>query len=116
MSNVVFKNAEEAFFWAVDCEKAKKDGARAVSGYGFPLRPCNALDVFIVLQRLYAQGKIKTDHCLTLRFFGLRGMRPDPRIRPHTTKDGRDERRAYELWCEAMDLMEKELRKKGIVQ
>lgn len=107
-----FESAEAAYFWAVECEKYKAEGARFRAGLGVP-RPCEPADIFICLKRLYDAGRIKTDHVLTLRFFGIRGYTPDPK---HYHKgDGRDERAAYKLWSEAMDLLESELLKKQIV-
>lgn len=109
-----FLSAEEAYFWTVEIEKMKLDGAQLRSGYQKIERPCSSIDIVKVIQNLCEQRKLNIQHMLTLRFFGLRGMVPDPTVYGRKY-DGRDERIAHKLWTEAMGLIEEVLIRKGIV-
>ena len=61
---------------------------------------------------------------ITLKNFGRLGSKPDPKVHggygayayKKRGEYGRDERKACKWWCEAMDIIEPELRAKGIVQ
>lgn len=103
-----FNDAQEAFFYMVNCQRARSDGARYVKGAGLYNRPCHPDDILIVIDRLYRQRKISMDHVLILRHYGVRQMPPDER-RPK-------EARAAKLWEEAMDKLTDALREKGIIE
>lgn len=104
--HVPFDTAEEAWFWFIQAHDARMDGARIVAGVGVS-RPCEPVDIFKVMEKLYRAQKLSMEHVLTLRCFGRRMMPPDPR-RPK-------ESRAHKFWCEALELMEEGLVAKGIV-
>ncbi len=104
---IPFASAEEAWFWFIQAQQARNDGARFRVGAGLYPRPCEPLDILKVLDRLYRARKLMMDHVLVLRHYGRRMMPPDPyRVK---------EARAHKLWIEALGLMEFVLVGKGIV-
>jgi len=107
IETIPFSSAEEAWFWFIQAQQAREDGARFSVGAGLYPRPCEPIDILKVLDRLYRKRRITIDHALVLRHYGRRMMPPDP----HRVK----ERRAYGLWTEALGWMEMILVDKGIV-
>lgn len=103
---VPYDSAEHAFFCMADRQRARADGAR-FSPTGFE-RPGTGLDVQKTIERLYREGQLSVEHIKVLRHFGKLGMRP--------CKDVANEKRAADLWDEAMKTIETQLKKKGIVQ
>jgi hypothetical protein len=104
---VPFHSAEEAWFWFLQAQTARAEGARIVAGAGCNPRPCEPVDIFRALERLYRARRLVMDHMLVLRYYGRRMMPPDP----HCPK----EVRAYGLWTEALERLEEVLLGKGIV-
>lgn len=112
-----FIDAEEAWFWFMACEKAKADGAKIERGHDNPVRSCLPTDIYVVVTRLRQQGILQAYHMIVLKAFGLRMMPPDPTVFGRNGGgEKRDERQASKWWNEAMDIIEVELRKKGIVE
>lgn len=117
-----FNCAEDAWFWFIECEKAKNDGARFIAGMGIE-RPCNPIDIYIIMTRLVQKRLLRNHHLVTLKNFGNYGYAPSSRIFPANHafsrivrgETGRDERTAAIWWKEAMDMMSDELENKGIV-
>lgn len=108
IETVPFESAEEAWFWFIQAQAARNDGARFVSGLGHVQRPCEPLDILNVLNRLYRQRRLLMDHMHVLRHYGRRMLAPDGlRVK---------EMRAHTLWHEAMDKLEGVLEAKGIVR
>ena len=103
-----FDSAEEAWFWFIDAQSARNDGARFTAGLGLYPRPCEPTDILKVLNRLYRGRMILMDHLLVLRHYGRRKLPPDDR-RPK-------EARAAKLWAEALAKLEEALESKGIVR
>ena len=103
-----FLSAEEAWFWFVQNQLAKADGARIAAGMSLVQRPCEPVDIYKVMERLYRGRRLLMDHILVLRHYGRRLMSPDPR-RPK-------EIRAHGLWVEALERMEEVMILKGIVK
>jgi hypothetical protein len=103
-----FSSAEEAWFWFVQAQMAKSEGARIVSGRSGVQRPCEPIDVFQAMERLYRARRLRMDHILVLRHYGRRQMSPDP-LR-------QKEIRASGLWNEALSILEEVLIAKGIVK
>ncbi len=104
---VPFASAEEGWFWFVQAQQAREEGARFMAGAGLYPRPCEPVDILKILDRLYRGRVITWDHVLVLKHYGRRLMPPDPdRVR---------ERRAYLLWVEALGQMEMAMVAKGIV-
>lgn len=102
-----FASAEEAWFWFMQCLRARHDGARFVAGAGLVPRPCDPDDIWRALDRLHRRRRLQRSHLLVLRHFGERLMVPDP--------DRRTEADAARLWDEALDRLGTVLRAKGIV-
>ena len=105
---VPFATAEEAWFWFIQAQAARAEGARIVAGMSAVARPCEPLDIFRVMERLYRGRRLLMDHVLVLRYYGRRLLPPDPR--------SMKELRAHELWCDALKKMEDVLVSKGIVE
>lgn len=105
---VPFETAEEAWFWFVQAQEARNDGARFVSGQGACPRPCEPVDILKSVDRLYRNRRLLWDHVLVLRHYGVRRMAPDPR----RVKESR----AYDVWSEALERLEEVLVRKGIVR
>lgn len=104
---IPFDSAEEAWFWFLQAQTAKEEGARITAGSALLPRPCEPVDIFRVMEHLYRKRRLVMDHLLVLRHYGRRLMPPDPR-RPK-------EIRASQLWIEALDRLEESLISKGIV-
>ena len=105
---VPFESAEEAWFWFIAAQQAKEEGARITAGQSLTPRPCEPVDIFRVLDRLYRGRMVLWDHVLVLKHYGKRGMKPDS-FRPN-------EAHAARLWQEALEKLEEALVAKGIVE
>lgn len=107
IETIPFASAEEAWFWFIEAQAAREDGARFSQGLGLYPRPCEPIDILKVLDRLYRKRKLLMDHALVLRHYGKRMLAPDPyRVK---------EARAHGLWVEALGEIEMVLVAKGIV-
>lgn len=102
-----FKSAEEAWFWFIQAQTARNEGAKISAGAGLYPRPCEPVDIIQALERLYRARHVTMDHVMVLRHYGQRLLSPDPR-RPK-------EIRAYGMWREALEKLEDALVKKRIV-
>lgn len=103
-----FPSAEEAWFWFVQAQEAKAAGARVRAGLGLTERPCEPIDIYRAVDRLYRQRKLLRDHLHVMAHYGRRLSAPD---------SARDrEARAAVLWGEAFERLTPLLRQKGIVQ
>lgn len=103
-----FDSVEEAWFWFIQAQAARNDGARYARGVGLIPRPCEPLDILKVLDRLHRHRRLLMEHLLVLRHYGRRLMAPDLR-RPK-------ECRAFHIWREALARLEPALARKGIVR
>ena len=101
-----FTSGEEAWFWCCRCrlgdrEKfTKQDNQNAKS--------CETNDIYISLRRLEHKGLIGPNHIKILVRFGMEQSPPSLRFGAS--------RLQCCLWREAIDLLEQELRSKGIVE
>lgn len=102
-----FSSAEEAWFWFMQAHQALLDGAKPRAGAALTPRPCEPVDIFRALDRLYRHRRLIRDHVAVLAHYGRRLMAPDP-VR-------RREARSAGLWREALERLEGPLRRKGIV-
>lgn len=105
---VPFPSAEEAWFWFIQAQEAKAAGARVRAGLGLTERPCEPLDIYRAVDRLYRQRKLLRDHLHVMAHYGRRLSAPD------SSRDR--EARAAALWTEAFEQLAPLLRQKGIVQ
>ena len=103
-----FTTAQDAWFWFIDAQTAKEAGVYMKSASGFYNRPCEPVDILVILDRLYRKRQLLRDHVLVLRHYGKRKMPPDSRRIK--------EQRAAMLWDEAMDILEEALIAKAIVE
>ncbi len=107
-ATIPFMSAAEAWFWFMDAQQAKNEGARVTAGLSLYPRPCEPIDILKTVDRLYRQRRLLMDHLLVLRHYGRRRYSPDPtRVK---------EMRAARLWEEALDRIQDVLVEKGIVQ
>lgn len=103
-----FKSAEEAWFWFIQNQMAREDGARIAAGLSLVSRPCEPVDIYKIMERLYRSRRLLMDHILVLRHYGRRLMSPDPRRIKEV--------KAHGLWIEALSRMEEVMIGKGIVE
>ncbi len=102
-----FQSAEEAWFWFIRAQRARREGLRH-AGSGLMVRPCESDDVYLAAVHLMRAGVIGKAHLRVLLTYGGKDRPPDPRVR--------DEAWAARLWDEALDRMTTVLRRKGIVE
>ena len=105
---VPFDTVEEAWFWFIQAQAARNDGARFSAAQGTVSRPCEPLDILKTLDTLYRSRRVLMDHLLVLRHYGRRMMAPDARRAK--------EARAHTLWHEALARLHPVLERKGIVR
>jgi len=105
---VPFVDAEEAWFWFIQAQEAKNEGARFTAGLSLTPRPCEPTDILKILDTLYRNRRLERDHLLVLRHYGRRQLAPDTR----RVKEAR----AGMLWKEAMDRIEPVLLRKKIIR
>jgi len=104
----LFNDAQEAWFWFVQAQEARNEGARFTAGVSLFPRPCEPADMLKILDGLYRQRRLMRDHLLVLRHYGRRQLAPDlNRVK---------EVQAHRLWHEALERIEPILIRKGIVQ
>lgn len=108
MKTTPFVSAEEAWFWFMQAQQARLDGARIMGGQGALARPCEAADIFKIVDRLYRQRRLMRDHLLVLRHYGRRFLAPDPRRAK--------EARAHALWTESLERIGAVLESRGIMR
>ena len=103
-----FDTVEEAWFWFIQAQQARIDGARITAGIGAISRPCEPIDILQALDGLYRNRKLTMDHLLVLRHYGRRMLPPDPRRAK--------EIRGYRMWNEAMAELATVLEEKKIIK
>ena len=103
-----FATAEEAWFWFIEANQARLEGARFTAARGNVRRPCEPVDILRILDRLYRTRRLMMDHLRVLRFYGVRQMAPEGWRR--------SEARAATLWREAMRALEPVLVAKNIMK
>ncbi|MCW8915040.1 MAG: hypothetical protein OQK24_04210 [Magnetovibrio sp.] len=104
---VAFISAEEAWFWFMRSERARREGAQLSDGSSLMTRPCEPDDIYRAVMRLHRQKRITNAHLKTLAHFGWRECPPDSRVR--------EEEYHLRLWEDALDRLTTELKAKEIV-
>lgn len=104
---VPFADVEEVWFWAMQAHQASLDGARVRAGQALLPRPCEATDIFRVVDRLFRQRRLLREHLLVLVRYGRLFMAPE--------RDRAREAADWLLWNEALDRIAPVLRTKGII-
>jgi hypothetical protein len=102
-----FASAEEAWYWTISALDARAEGALIFQGGGAVVRPCEPGDVVKRVDGLFRRGRLSREHVEVLARWGRRSHAPDVRVR--------SEERDAMLWAEALDLLEAELARAGIV-
>lgn len=102
-----FGCAEEAWFWFVRSQEARRDGARFVDCASAFQRPCDPDDIYRAVLGLARDGRIGRSHLHVLGRFGLIGKPPDRRCPEQVG--------LAPLWEEALDRLATVLRGKGIL-
>ena len=105
---IEFLDAEEAWFWFVRSERARREGARLTEEASDNTRPCEPDDIYRAVMRLYRRRVISGEHLKVLAEYGWRECPPDPRAR--------EQERAHLLWDDALDRLTTELKTKGIMR
>ena len=103
-----FADAEEAWFWFIRCEKARRDGARFRQGLSRMARPCDPDDIYRAVLTLYRTNQIRRHHVDVLNRHGFAECAPDPRCR--------EEEKAARHWDEALDRLGTLLKGKGLMK
>lgn len=90
-----FQNAEQIWFWFV---YSKGMRGRCIRGFGNTAqRPCELLDVEMMVTKLYLAGRLNDKHLTTMKKYGDRRRAPNP--------NDWSERRDAELWTTAMQIL-----------
>ena len=108
LPTVPFIDVEQAWFWFIRCQQARRDGARFDTVSGGVRRPCDPDDIYRAAAGLKRRGAISGAHLRVLAAYGLAGRPPDPRCR--------EEVWPARLWAEALDRLTTVLKAKGIVE
>ena len=104
----LFSDAEEAWFWFVRTYMARAGGAKFTAGEGDCVRPCEAIDILKIVDRLYRNCRLSRDQIYVMRHYGIRNMAPD--------KYHPKEQKSFYLWTEAMEILGEILEDKGIIE
>ena len=102
-----FVSAEEAWFWFMQANQARNDGARMSANEGRIIRPCVPDDILKILTRLHRNRQLDMNHFRVLRHYGVRMMAPD--------ETRSNEHLAWRLWRDAMDVLGDVLIAKNVV-
>jgi hypothetical protein len=104
----LFDNSQDAWFWFMQANEAKRVGAKCSPGLGAVSRPCEPEDIMNIVNKLYRQRSLLIDHVRILAHYGKKLCAPnDDRYR---------EKKAVTLWREAMAKIEPVFIKKGIIR
>ncbi len=103
---VPFTDAEEAWFWFVQCQARRTEGAR-LDNLTDRERPCEPDDIYRAVMGLRLRGRLEASHLRVLARYGRAGRPPDSRAR--------EEEWAARMWDEAVDALTTPLKTKGIV-
>lgn len=103
----LFSNAEEAWFWFMQANKARQDGAKSRVEFGAVIRPCEPSDILKILERLRRHRRLDMNHFRVMRYYGERMVAPD-RCRVKESS-------AAKIWNEAMSVLGEVLIAKNII-
>lgn len=104
---ILFRDAEEAWFWFIRSTRARMDGARLTEEASNVTRPCEPDDLYRLVMALRKRKLLRDDHLRVLAKYGWRESPPDARVREET--------HALHLWDEALDRLTTHLKAKEIV-
>ena len=101
-----FYSAEEAWFWCCRCRKVQQ--VKILKKDTFKEKNFETNDIYIIIRRLQLKKYINEHHIRILVRFGIEQAPPSVRF-------GATEYECF-LWQQAMFFLDKELRKKGLVE
>lgn len=102
-----FDSAEEAWMWFARCQLARVEGVRFTADAGDVVRPCDPDDIYLAVAHLVRLRVLSAEHVSVLGRFGCRLAAPDPWAG--------DSQADAVRWGQALERLEGELRRKGIV-
>ena len=97
-----FQNAEQLWFWFLYSKSIQNNFRR---NSGSVKRPCEILDVEILVTKLYLSGKLSEAQLETMKKFGDKRHAPNQYIYA--------ENKFVALWNSAMDTLKKSAKEKG---
>ena len=103
-----FDTTQEAWFWFMQANEAKRVGAKCSPGMGAVSRPCEPEDIMNIVNKLYRQRNLLIDHVRILAHYGKKLCAPN--------KDRYREQKACTLWKEAIARIEPVFLQKGIIK
>ena len=104
---IPFADAQTLWFWFIQAQTARHDGAKVMAFCGAMVRPCSPLDVQQIVARLYSQKILSDAHIRVMRHYGLLQQVPDP-YRPQQLADAK-------LWAQAVARLSTPLIQKDII-
>lgn len=93
----LFTSAEEVWFWFMQANRARVDGARQSANQGDVIRPCEPSDILKILERLRRHRRLDMNHFRVMRHYGDRMVAPDPY---HARESS-----SAKIWAEAMHIL-----------
>jgi hypothetical protein len=105
---MLFRSAEEAWFWFVTSWEAKRAGAAQRANQSLFPRPCAPLDIQRLVMRLHKTGKITAPQLRVMITYGTQHLAPDA-TRPAEAVD------AY-LWRGAMNTLTRTLQSRDLME
>lgn len=109
-TGVPFRTVEEAWFWFIRTVVAREMGASLRIGLGNIPRPCQPMDIYRTLDRLYRSRRILWKEILVMNEYGRR------RRVPNLASLDKKERDDGTLWRRAMLELDTALRQRGIIR
>ena len=103
----LFNTTEEAWFWFMQANRARQDGARITANQGSVIRPCEPSDILKILERLRRHRRLDMNHLRVMRHYGERMLVPDL----YHAKEAL----SAKIWNEAMEILGEVLIAKDIV-
>jgi len=104
---IPFKDTEEAWFWYVRSERARREDVLSLKVESIEARPCDPDDIYRFVMQLRKRKKLNSEHLKVLAEYGWKNEPPDQRVY--------SEQRTWAIWDEALDILSTILKSKGIV-
>ncbi|MDR1826600.1 MAG: hypothetical protein LBQ49_02820 [Rickettsiales bacterium] len=101
-----FADAEHLWFWFVSCRRIKNGFGRRIADAWF--RPCELLDVEVLLTQMYLSGRIGANELEVLKKYGEMRRAPN--------QHAFDENQDAALWASAIRALARAARNKGWVE
>lgn len=102
---VPFDSSEEAWLWCCLCESLSS--VRARGNASRIARPCESVDIWIAVKKLFQTGQLTPNHLAVLEKYGFQQLPPHEKFGQN--------KRECSLWREGLNRLESLLKLKGIV-